>query len=87
MMEYKPRFDEISEEEATIEISNQVFKSLKFRSREEAFAFVDKYCPNLWTKLKRKTEAGWIVAGSIIPREQKIMHKGRISGEDYNNLI
>lgn len=59
--------EEIGEDEATVEISNDKYPSQKFRTKEEALIFIHKHCPNLWTRLKRKTEKGWVVAGSIIP--------------------
>lgn len=88
MKQYKEIYDDVPEDEATIEISNNVFKSLKFRTKEEAINFVNQYCSNLWTKLKRKTENGWVVAGSILPEKQEILHKLREKNvKDHNTLI
>lgn len=88
MIDYKIKFDDVTEEEATIEISNLKFKSLMFRTKEEALTFVHNHCPNLWTKLKRKTENGWVIAGSILPEKQVIKDLDpRKLYKDYNTMI
>lgn len=58
----------ITEEEAKVMIFNRVYYGVKFKSEKLAFEFVDKNCPSLWTRLFKKVNGEWIVAGSILPK-------------------
>lgn len=60
----------ITEEEATVMIVNKIYYRVKFKSEKIAFDFVDKNCPNLWTRLFRKVNGEWIVSGSILPKSR-----------------
>lgn len=60
---------DINDEECTILISNSKYWK-KFKNREEAFSFIEKNCPFLWTRLFKLVEDKWVACGSVLPQSR-----------------
>lgn len=60
----------ITEEQAQVMICNKRYYNVKFKSLEEATAFVERNCPFLWTRLFKKIDDKWITSGSILPQSR-----------------